>query len=173
MEELQAQQELEEAARRKAWILQQAMASEDDEAEGGGWDASEAEGSAGSAGSDIEDWELWGSREEIARKREEKARREMRREDKLALIAREMRGAKAGVAKAKRDGDKAALKGFGAVIGRLRREMGELGVIDAELAAVVLTSDEDGDGVGAGDGPGDEDGARGTARSPSALPARV
>lgn len=142
MEELQAQQELEEAARRKAWILQQAMASEDDEAEGGGWDASEAEGSAGSAGSDIEDWELWGSREEIARKREEKARREMRREDKLALIAREMRGAKAGVAKAKRDGDKAALKGFGAVIGRLRREMGELGIDDGEL-----------DGVEVDDGP--------------------
>ena len=136
MQAHQAQQEVEEAARRKAWILQQAMASEDDEDDD--WDASEDEASGGS---DIEDWELWGSREEISRKREEKARREMRREDKVLLIAREMRGAKMGVAKAKRDGDKAALKGFGAVIGRLRREMGELGIDDGELDAVGVDDD--------------------------------
>ena len=138
MQAQQAQQEAEEAARRKAWILQQAMASEDEDDDDGDWDASEEEASDNS---DIEDWELWGSREEIAKKREEKARREMRREDKLVLIAREMRGAKAGVAKAKREGDKAALKGFGAVIGRLRREMGELGIDDGELDAVEVDHD--------------------------------
>ena len=143
LEELHAQQEAEEAARRKAWILQQAMSSEDDN--GDDWDASEEEASGDS---DIEDWELWGSREEISKKREEKARRELRREDKLVLIAREMRGAKAGVAKAKREGDKAALKGFGVVIGRLRREMGELGINDEELDAVEV--DEEGPSEGAG-----------------------
>lgn len=144
----EAEQEREDAARRKQWILEQQMACGSDD----GWDESEV--SVSDSDGEIEDWELWGSPEEIAKKRAEKARKEMRREDKVALLAREMRGAKAAVAKAKREGDKGALKGFGAVIGKLRREMGELGIDDAELDAVV--SDEEGcDGDDDGVAPGE------------------
>jgi ATP-dependent RNA helicase DHX29 len=121
------QKELAEREREssKNWILQNAMYESSDEDEF----LSSEHGS-------IEDWELWGDPEEIEKKRAEKARATMSMEDKVALIAHDMQHAKDAVAEAKCRGDKAALKEMGAIIGRLRREMGELGINDADLEAV-------------------------------------
>lgn len=108
----------------KAWILQQAY---DDD------DSSMDEEESSSDGGSVEDWEIWGDPEEIERKRAERSREKLSREDKIAIIAHDMFHAKQHAAKAKANGDKAGQKEAGAIIGKLRREMKELEIGDGDL----------------------------------------
>ena len=116
--------EQEDKERRKAWILQNAYSgSEDGEISD---DDDDDDGS-------IEDWEIWGSPKDIERKKAEKARNMLSREDKIAIIAHDMRCAKGDAAVAKANRDKEGQKHAGAVIGRLKREMQELGINEQDL----------------------------------------
>lgn len=108
----------------KAWILQQAY--DDDE-------SSMDEEESSSDDGNIEDWEIWGDPEEIERKKAERSREKLSREDKIAIIAHDMFHAKQHAAKAKANGDKAGQKEAGTIIGKLRREMKELEIDDGDL----------------------------------------
>lgn len=112
----------------KAWILQRAYCSSD---EGDSCDGTFSDGDNGS----IEDWEIWGSPEEIERRKAEKARNMLSREDKIAILAHDMYRAKDDAAVAKANKDKDGQKQAGAIIGRLRRDMKELGIGDEDLEA--------------------------------------
>ncbi|KAL4547972.1 hypothetical protein Ndes2526B_g07186 [Nannochloris sp. 'desiccata'] len=84
----------------------------------------------------IEDWEVWGDQREVDRRRAERARSALNREDRLELIATELAKTMAGAAKAKASGDKAEQRMFGQMIGQLKREMAGLGVREADLPQV-------------------------------------
>jgi ATP-dependent RNA helicase DHX29 len=121
-------QEEQEKESRRAWILQYAEESSDS---GGG---ASGGGSPRSAASEVvEDWEVWGDPREIERRRNERRRGALPRDQRLALIAEELAAAKAGAAAAKAAGDKGRQRGCGQVIGYLKQEMAELGVTDEEL----------------------------------------
>lgn len=117
----------------KAWILQQAY--DDDES------SVEEEEACSSDGGSIEDWEVWGDPEEIDRKRAEKSREKLSREDKIAIIAYDMFHAKQHAASAKAGGDKAGQKEAGAIIGKLRREMKDLEISDGDLEPLYPSED--------------------------------
>ena len=122
-----ADEEREQASRR-AWILQYADDSSDDEEE------SSSERSHGSdKASIIEDWEIWGDPREVDRRRAERARGALPRDDRLELIAMELSKTMQGAAQAKASGDKAEQRTYGQMIGQLKREMAELGVTEKDL----------------------------------------
>jgi ATP-dependent RNA helicase DHX29 len=87
--------------------------------------------------SSIEDWEVWGDPREVERRRAERARERLPRDDRVGLIAAEMAQARAEAAAAKAAGNKDKQKACGQLIGLLRQEMQELGIGDAELEAAM------------------------------------
>lgn len=125
-----AEAEEKEKAARRAWILQYAAESEDE-------DDSGSEASAASETSSIEDWEVWGDAREIERRKAERKRTSLPREKRLALISEELAGAKARAAKAKASGDKGGQRAVGQIIGQLKREMAELGITEEDLPSVM------------------------------------
>ncbi len=149
--ELEAKNRLEaeekEKAARRAWILQYAESSSSDEEE-----SVDSAGSKSPTGSVIEDWEVWGDQREVDRRRAERARSALNRDDRLELIATELAKTMEGAAKAKASGDKAEQRMFGQMIGQLKKEMAELGITEADLppvgaaaAASKLKKEEDQD----------------------------
>jgi len=124
-----------EKAARRAWILQYAESSSSSEEEEND-DAAGSHSNKSPTGSVIEDWEVWGDQREVDRRRAERARTALNREDRLELIATELATTMAGAAKAKKTGDKAEQRMFGKMIGQLKREMAELGITEADLPQV-------------------------------------
>jgi len=129
-EKMKEEKMKEEKERMKAWVLQNAY-SESEEEDGMYDEDTDGDDDGGS----IEDWEVWGSPGEIERKRAEKARSMMSREDTIALIAHDMRHAMNDAAVAKAKKDKNGQKEAGAIIGRLKKDMQQLGICDEDLEA--------------------------------------
>jgi ATP-dependent RNA helicase DHX29 len=125
-----------EKAARRAWILQYAESSSSSSEEEESDDAAASHSNKSPTGSIIEDWEVWGDQREVDRRRAERARSALNREDRLELIATELATTMAGAAKAKASGDKAEQRMFGQMIGQLKREMAELGITEADLPQV-------------------------------------
>lgn len=124
LKEVQAEKERQE---QRAWILQYAPCSTSD-------DDTTTESSLHSS-STIEDWELWGTADEIEKKRAEKSRQKMSLDDRVALIARELALAKNEALSAKMARDKNRQKASGQEIGRLKRELETLGINEEHLPA--------------------------------------
>lgn len=122
-----ADEEKEKAARR-AWILQYADDSSDDE--------TSSEISESSPGDVIEDWEIWGDPREVERRRAERARGALPRKDRLELIATELARTMQGAAKAKASGDRTEQRTYGQMIGQLKREIAELGITEHDLPPI-------------------------------------
>lgn len=125
-----------EKAARRAWILQYAESSSSSSDQEESDDAGASHPNRSPTGSVIEDWEVWGDQREVDRRRAERARSALNREDRLELIATELAKTMAGAAKAKASGDKAEQRMFGQMIGQLKREMAGLGVREADLPQV-------------------------------------
>jgi len=122
----------------KAWILENAYgsSSEDDFTSEDDGDATMC---SDSKNEEIEDWEIWGDPREVERRKAERARKVLTREDRIQIIASDMAKAKENASAAKARGDKNAQKEAGSIIGQLRREMQELELTDDDLMAVTQT----------------------------------
>ncbi len=131
-EKARLEAEEKEKAARRAWILQYAESSSSDEEES----VDSAADRSPSGSSVIEDWEVWGDQREVDRRRAERARSALNREDRLELIATELAKTMEGASKAKASGDKAEQRMFGQMIGQLKKEMAELGITEADLPFV-------------------------------------
>lgn len=119
----------------RAWILQYAdVSSEDEDEEDGGYNdkSSDEEDGDDSSVSTIEDWELWGNAEEKVARKAEKARQKrinkLSEKDKQQLLASEWAAARVEAAHAKIEGDKVRQKAAGHEIARLKKEMAALGI---------------------------------------------
>jgi ATP-dependent RNA helicase DHX29 len=121
-----------EMTAQREWILQYMAHGSESEGEG------TAQGS-GSDDSGIHDWELWGGvglKEAGARRAAKQAERErgrLPREARITLLAAEFWGAKRAAAAAKARADKAGQQAVGKTIGRLKKEMAELGIGEGDL----------------------------------------
>lgn len=123
----------EEWKQSKAWILQNAYGEDSS-------DESAVESRHGSESSwetngdgEIEDWEIWGAPEEVERKKAEKARSTLSREDRILIISNDMRKAREKAATAKQQGDKTGQREAGSIIGQLKREMQQIGITDDDI----------------------------------------
>jgi ATP-dependent RNA helicase DHX29 len=130
----------------RAWILQYAdVSSEDeDEEDGGYYIKSNDKSSDGddSSVSTIEDWEFWGTTEEKETKKAEKSRqkqiKKLSEEGKQELLASEWAAARVEAAHAKMEGDKVRQKAAGQEIARLKKEMAALGFNESDLPDLDL-----------------------------------
>jgi ATP-dependent RNA helicase DHX29 len=130
----------------RAWILQYAdVSSEDEDEEDGGYNnKSNNKSSDGddSLVSTIEDWELWGTTEEKEAKKAEKSRQKqmnkLSEEDKQELLASEWATARVEAAHAKMEGDKVRQRAAGQEIARLKKEMAALGIDESDLPELDL-----------------------------------
>lgn len=142
-DEAREQQRMQEEAQRRAWILQYAEAYSSSSSEYGAHeddDIMDNKCSQSTDDSDVDDWEIWGDQKEKEENRAAKKRASLPRKQRLILIARELAEAKSSAMESKSAKNKAGQQAAGQKIGRLKKEMAELGISDeCELPEVELS----------------------------------